>query len=90
MNCSVLAERINEFRSAKSGFQRHRLITLVDQETTKGARYRETIEYKLNEEEERKYAPDSLTGKNIVFGLSKFSSMNGRMMVEGVIIEVAK
>lgn len=93
MTAKVIAERINEYKSNTKGWTKDRLITLVDMETAKGCTFRDTIEYKLSEEEERRFPPESLLQKVVTFGLSKvamFGKQGGaqRLAFEGTIVEV--
>ena len=86
MSCLVVAERKNEY-PGKRGFVSDRLITLLDQETTKGARFRVTFEHKLSDDEKRKFEPDALTGKNIEYGFTNVGSFQGgRLSFEGAIL----
>ena len=43
---------------------------------------------KLSDEEKNKFPIDSLTGKNIIFGLTNVASFNGRLGFEGSVLEV--
>jgi hypothetical protein len=88
MTCEVISERKNEY-PGKRGFVSDRLITLVDQEPTKGARFRTAFEHRLSDDEKRKFEPDALTGKLVKFGLTNTASFQGgRLGFEGNIIEV--
>jgi len=83
-DCTVIAENLNSYQGKKGEVKQQRL-TLLDNDGD--ARFLNTFDYDLSEEEKEKYT-GKIAGRTIRLGIQDMQPFVGRLRARGRILEV--